>query len=465
MKIITKLTNIIAIIFFLLLSFLSIKSYATSTVSSKPTVTLNVNEDILENGEDFSLSVNANNVDMSACTIWLYFDSEKVECISDMDNINVIDNRVVYTWVSDTGTDKNVEELLKINFEAKQGGTATFAIVGEFYNEKGEEIDVLYNQKDVQIGGEQQGEDVGREGQNDVVTRKEDASIETTEIQENTKNTSEQGNEKVADNNANLKIMRLNMEGVNPDFDKDITEYYLIVDESIDNIDVTAVAENNDANVEISGNKGLKNGVNTIKIEVTSKDKTTKKDYIINVTKTDNIAKANTNLETLAAEYYTLSPEYNANVTNYNVEVSNLTNDLNILAIPEDEDAMVEISGNKNLKVGKNKVIISVTAENGITKKDYLINVYKRNEEEEKENEQEQQNIIQEANTVMERIATETVGNTEESTEEEQENENQEQIANNETTAGKVLMIVGSIASVVVLGLTVYSIVKIRFEK
>lgn len=446
-RIIIIITNIIAITFFLLFSFLSIKSDAKSTV------TLNVNEDILENGEDFSLSVNANNVDMAACTIWLYFDSEKLKCISDMDNINVIDNRVVYTWVSDIGTDKNVEELLKINFEAKQDGVASFAIVGEFYNEKGEEIDVSYNQKDIQIGGEQQ----GGEEQNEDKGR--------TEMQEEAGADKEgQASENVADNNANLKVMRLNMEGVNPDFDKDITEYYLIVDESVNNIDVTAIAENKDANVEISENKGLKNGVNKIKILVTSKDKTTKKEYIINVTKTDNVEAANTNLETLAVEYYTLSPEYNANVTNYNVEVSNLTNDLNILAIPEDEDAKVDINGNKNLKNGNNKVIISVTAENGTTKKDYLINVYKRNEDEEKENEQEQQNIIQEANTVMERIATEAEEEMAGDTEDEQENENQEQIVSNETTAGKAIMIIGSIASVVVLGLTVYTI-KRKVEK
>lgn len=446
-RIIIIITNIIAITFFLLFSFLSIKSDAKSTV------TLNVNEDILENGEDFSLSVNANNVDMAACTIWLYFDSEKLKCISDMDNINVIDNRVVYTWVSDTGTDKNVEELLKINFEAKQDGVASFAIVGEFYNEKGEEIDVSYNQKDIQIGGEQQ----GGEEQNEDKGR--------TEMQEEAGADKEgQASENVADNNANLKVMRLNMEGVNPDFDKDITEYYLIVDESVNNIDVTAIAENKDANVEISGNKGLKNGINKIKILVTSKDKTTKKEYIINVTKTDNVETANTNLETLAVEYYTLSPEYNANVTNYNVEVSNLTNDLNILAIPEDEDAKIAISGNKNLKNGNNKVIVSVTAENGITKKDYLINVYKRNEDEEKENEQEQQNIIQKANTVMERIATEAEEEMAGDTEDEQENENQEQIASSETAQGKVIMIIGSIASIVVLGLTVYT-VKRKVEK
>ncbi len=451
-----RMITIIAIICFCLLSFLCLESHAKSTV------TLNVNENILENGEDFSLSVNANNVDMAACTIWVYFDSEKVECISDMDNINVIDNRVVYTWVSDTGTDKNVEELLKINFEAKQDGVASFAIVGEFYNEKGEEIDISYNQKDIQIGGQQQG---GKEQNGDeMVASEEDASLGTTEMQEDTEKASEQGNEKVADNNANLKIMRLNMEGVNPDFDKDIIEYYLTVDDSINDIDVTAIAESKDANVEISGNKGLKNGVNTIKILVTSKDKTTQKEYTINVTKTDNVAKANTNLETLAVEYFTLFPEYNANVTNYNVEVSNLTDDLNILAIPEDEDAKVDISGNKNLKTGNNKVIISLTAENGITKKDYLINVFKRNEDEEKENEQEQQNIIQEANTVMERIATETEEESAGDTEEKQENENQEQIVSNETAKGKTIMIIGSIASVVVLGLTVNTIKRKKGE-
>ena len=64
----------------------------------------------------------------------------------------------------------------------------------------------------------------------------------------------------------------------------------------------------------------------------------------------------------------------------------------------------------------------------------------------------------------MERIATEAAENRAESTEEEQENENQEQIASNETVAGKALMIIGSIAAVLVLGLTVYTI-KRKVEK
>ncbi len=435
-KIITKLINIIAITFFLLLSFLCIKSHAKSTV------TLNVNDDILENGEDFSLSVNANNVDMAACTIWVYFDSEKVECISNMDNINVIDNRVVYTWVSDTGNDKNVEELLKINFKAKQDGVANFSIVGEFYNEKGEKIDVSYNQKDIQIG--------------EKLQKTEKQNIDEGLTGEQTESEKEQSSENIKDNNANLKIMRLNMEGITPDFNKDITQYYLNVNDSVNDINVTAIAENKDSIVEISGNKGLKNGINKIKILVTSKDKTAKKEYVINVTKTNNITKANTNLETLAVEYYTLSPDYNSNVTNYNVEVSNLTNDLNILAIPEDEDANVQISGNKDLKTGNNQITISVTAENGKTKKNYYINVSKRNEDEEKKYEQEQQNIIQNSNMVMERIAEKAEAK------EDIYNINDGQTVSNETIQGKALIIIGSVVSVTVLGLTIYKIKKMN---
>ena len=90
--------------------------------------------------------------------------------------------------------------------------------------------------------------------------------------------------------------------------------------------------------------------------------------------------------------------------------------------------------------------------------------MYKRNEDEEKENEQKQQNIIQEANTVMERIATEAEEEMAGHTEDEQENENQEQIVSNETTAGKAIMIIGSIASVVILGLTVYTIKRKKGE-
>ena len=344
--------------------------------NAKSKVTLNINEDILENGEEFSLSINANDFETAACTIEIYYDKEKVECISEMDNINVLDNKVIYTWVSDTGNNKEIDEILKINFKAKQDGISTFAATGEFYNQKGEEQEIEYESTDIKIGSD----DSNNEN-----------NIDTESKEEN-----------VSSNNADLDIMRVNIEGISPNFDKNITEYYLIVDETIKKINITAIPLNRKAQVQITGNDNLKSGKNIIQIEVTSKDKTNTKNYTINITKTSNPEKANTNLETLAVEGFTLDPEFDNNITTYSIKVPNNYESVNILAIPESTKAKVEIKKSEELQVGNNTVQIKVTAENGITSKTYDIEVYRRNEKEDEVAKQEQEKSEEISQKVLE---------------------------------------------------------------
>ena len=53
--------------------------------------------------------------------------------------------------------------------------------------------------------------------------------------------------------NANLQAFRLNYEGLTPQFDKDIYEYYLTIPNTINDLEVLTVTENPDATVEITG--------------------------------------------------------------------------------------------------------------------------------------------------------------------------------------------------------------------
>ena len=297
---------ILALVF---LFFFSQKAYAKSEIN------ITSNKKQVKQGDDFCITVFAENTDIAAYTIWLYFDDEKVEYASNVDNLNVIDNRIIYTWFSENGKNVNFGELTHFNFKAKTDGIASFSIIGEFYNQKGERLDINSSQIEVTIG--------------------EDLEVLNEQSEENFSTD-------VSD--SSLEIMRLNQEGVNPNFDKNIREYYLIVDEDIQNLDVTAIPANKNAKVDVSGNKNLKEGLNEIKISVTSEDGANTSDYIVNVTKTNSEEDANADLETLAVEYYTLTPEFNSNITNYySVEVSKDTNNLNILAIPENFDAKVTV--------------------------------------------------------------------------------------------------------------------------
>lgn len=193
--------------------------------------------------------------------------------------------------------------------------------------------------------------------------------------------------------NAKLQELRLDIPGLVPKFSATIYEYYLTVSNDITDIEITAISKNSNDNVEISGNKRLKQGLNIITISVTSEDKTKKTEYKIQVTKTANLELANTNLETLAIEDTLLYPPFDNAETNYKAEISENTEKLNILAIPQNEKAKVQIVGNDNLKVGKNIIEVTVTAVNGITKRKYQIEVYKRNEEQESEYNKEQEEM------------------------------------------------------------------------
>lgn len=364
------------------------KITATDIVESKKTSSEELNitssSDKIEDGEEFNIAIDLEEL-IAAYTIWVYFDSDKVECISEIDNLNIVENKLIYTWFSENGRNQKLEHLAQIDFKSKEDGVAAFSVIGEFFNEKGEEIQVNSDSVDVKVGEES------------ITQMSEIVSVDDSK------------------NNAKLDIMRLGIEGISPDFSPDVNEYYLIVDENVKDIDVTAIPQNAEANVKITGNKNLKNGLNKIEIDVTSEDKSEKNKYTINVTKTSNEQNANADLETLAIENYVLTPEFDTNETNYTVNVSNNTNNLNILAIASDMNAKVNVTGNTNLKYGNNKVVITVTAENGITLKKYNINAYKRNDNEQADYEKERQETIEQANAVLEQMSTEDLhGNDEE---------------------------------------------------
>lgn len=364
------------------------KATATDIVESKKISSEELNitssSDKIKDGEEFNIAIDLEEP-IAAYTIWVYFDSDKVECISEIDNLNIVENKLIYTWFSETGKNQKLEHLAQIDFKSKRDGVAAFSVIGEFFNEKGEEIQVNSDSVDVKVGEES------------ITQMSEIVSVDDSK------------------NNAKLDIMRLGIEGISPDFLPDVNEYYLIVDENVKDIDVTAIPQNAEANVKITGNKNLKNGLNKIEIDVTSEDKSEKNKYTINVTKTSNEQNANADLETLAIENYVLTPEFDTNETNYTVNVSNNTNNLNILAIASDMNAKVNVTGNTNLKYGNNKVVITVTAENGITLKKYNINAYKRNDNEQADYEKERQETIEQANAVLEQMSTEDLhGNDEE---------------------------------------------------
>lgn len=309
---------------------------------------------VIEKDEEVRITINIKDTEIAALRLEIYWDSSKLEYINGPENSNNLNNRILYTWVSENGQNSNEVRIETFNFKAIADGITSIAVIGDFYNSNGDKIEIESNNLEIKIGKEDE---------------------KTVIINEQNKN--------ITNDNTDLSILRLNHEGISPDFDKDIKEYYFVTTEAIQNLEITAIPENSEANVTITGNNKLQMGENTIDIKVESKDKTKSSTYKIYLTKTQNLETANANLETLAVREASLEPEFDSNMTHYKLEIASDINRIDILAIPQRENATVDISGNEEMQVGDNKIEVNVLAENRTTGKKYEILVHRRNEEEE----------------------------------------------------------------------------------
>ncbi|HHT97336.1 MAG TPA: hypothetical protein GXZ90_05525 [Clostridiales bacterium] len=88
------------------------------------------------------------------------------------------------------------------------------------------------------------------------------------------------------------------------------------------------------------------------------------------------LASNNNYLKDLKVKPQGLEPNFSKKVFEYEIKVNKDINDLTINAIPEDEKSKVTVVGNKDLKEGDNKVIVTVISESGL-KQDYIINTIK----------------------------------------------------------------------------------------
>lgn len=85
-------------------------------------------------------------------------------------------------------------------------------------------------------------------------------------------------------NDATLKSLSITGVQISPEFAANVTSYTANVEEDIAQVEVLAVANNEKATVEITGNENLQNGENTIVVKVTAEDGTVN-NYEIKLTK------------------------------------------------------------------------------------------------------------------------------------------------------------------------------------
>ena len=408
-------------IFILILLFLMFV-LNTNISFAQSTLMLSSDKTKVEAGEEINVSIELKDVKVASFTLEIYWDASRLEYISSPENSNNLSNRILYSWVSDNGENKDNISADGFKFKAIQDGTANIVVTGEFYNSNGEIVNINDNNLEIEIGN---------------------FNEQTAPLNET------QGND--SSDNTNLSVLRLNHEVISPDFDKDIKEYYFIANTAIDNLEVTAIPENSKSTVTVTGNNNLKLGENTIDIKVESEDKTKTSIYKIYVTRTDNIDAANANLETLAIREGTLNPEFSNDMTEYQVEIPNSMENINILAIPQRENATVKILGNDKMNIGDNSIQVIVTAKNGTTIKKYYINVHRRSEEEETEHHIEEELQAKKLSSIMQ----------EDNIEEKIENNNQVE----ETKLNNTNIVLIIVVAIILIAIVTFLIYKYKFRK
>ena len=214
-----------------------------------------------------------------------------------------------------------------------------------------------------------------------TITVKEEAKKPTTNTDDNKKdNNKTDNNNKVEEEDAlkssDAKLKSLTVTGEDIDFNAKTTKYSLEVPYDTTSLTIKAVPNDSKATVSISGNKDFKVGENTVNIKVTAEDGTIKV-YTITVTREEEIVKGTAPLLDLKVKNYTINEKFNPSRTSYTVETVN-ESQVELEYVLGNKNFKVEITGDKNLKIGLNEVKLKVTEPNG-TVTVYTVNVNNTN--------------------------------------------------------------------------------------
>ena len=162
---------------------------------------------------------------------------------------------------------------------------------------------------------------------------------------------------KLSDNNK-LRSLSVNTGELSPTFDKDTNEYQLTVKEGVNEIEISAKAEDENATISGDGTYSVV-GNNTYEITVTAEDGS------INVYKiiVEKLASSNNNIENIIPSSGTLNPNYSNSIDNYEVIVDENISTIDFDVILESPSATVKGNKNNYLNYGSNQIKITVEAE------------------------------------------------------------------------------------------------------
>ena len=178
-----------------------------------------------------------------------------------------------------------------------------------------------------------------------------------------------------------LSELSVNGYELTPEFDKQ-TVNYSIEEEVIDKtIEINAVADDSRATITGNGVVELQSGENELRIDVMAENGVART-YFIKVVK--KVEEENLKLKELKLTGITndgnsntleISPEFNQDTFKYECKVYNDVTKIDLEALSELDDSIIEIEGNEDLQVGSNVITVTVKSEDNTNETVYKIEV------------------------------------------------------------------------------------------
>ncbi len=168
-----------------------------------------------------------------------------------------------------------------------------------------------------------------------------------------------------------LKSLTVSKSSLSPSFSPSNLFYTVNVGYEADSIEIKGIANHIAATVSGDGKKILKVGENIFYVDVTAQNNESKT-YTVKVIR--EAPTTDSTLKSLSVKGYPFPEEFSPSLFSYTVTVPYSVTAVTVEAVKNDNNATVSIQGDKKLSVGENKIIITVTAQDGSVQT-YTINV------------------------------------------------------------------------------------------
>jgi len=153
---------------------------------------------------------------------------------------------------------------------------------------------------------------------------------------------------------------------LDPEFNKEVLEYYVNVNNEVTSLTLNYQTEDEQATVEVTGNENFSVGMNEVHIKVIASDNVVQKEYVLYV---NRAMSTNNYLDYITVTNGTFTEDFESTKVDYTVNVPNHISEVTIDASVQDKNSkIISGTGNKTLTIGENLVYIKVRSSIGVTR-------------------------------------------------------------------------------------------------